>query len=141
MIGGGTRANVVPEDAYALVDMRVSTPAQADEMVAKVLALQSHEDGITVTITGGLNRPPYEKDERITSLFEHAQRPRRRDRLHAGGPQDRRRLDGNFTAALAPTLDGLGVDGRGGHTHYEQIYVSSIAPRSRLFYRLFETLQ
>jgi glutamate carboxypeptidase len=141
VIGGGTRANVVPEDAYALVDMRVSTPAQAEEMVARVLALQSHEEGITVTITGGLNRPPYEKDERIASLFEHARGLAAEigytlEDLKTGGGSD-----GNFTAALAPTLDGLGVDGRGGHTHYEQIRVSSIAPRSRLFYRLFETLQ
>ena len=141
VIGGGTRANVVPEDAYALIDMRVSTPAQADEMVAKVLALRSHEEGITVTITGGLNRPPYEKDERITGLFEHARGLAAEigyalEDLKTGGGSD-----GNFTAALAPTLDGLGVDGRGGHTHYEQIRVSSIAPRSRLFYRLFETLQ
>ncbi len=141
VIGGGTRANVVPEDAYALVDMRVSTPAQADEMVAKVLALQSHEDGITVTITGGLNRPPYEKDERITGLFEHARGLAAEigytlEDLKTGGGSD-----GNFTAALAPTLDGLGVDGRGGHTHYEQINISSIAPRSTLLYRLFETLQ
>ena len=141
VIGGGTRANVVPEDAYALVDMRVSTPAQADEMVARVLALRAHEPGITVTITGGLNRPPYEKDERIASLFEHARGLAAeigytlKDLKTGGGS------DGNFTAALAPTLDGLGVDGRGGHTHYEQIRVSSIAPRSRLFYRLFETLQ
>jgi len=141
VIGGGTRANVVPEDAYALIDMRVSTPAQADEMVAKVLALRSHEEGITVTITGGLNRPPYEKDERITGLFEHARGLAAEigyalEDLKTGGGSD-----GNFTAALAPTLDGLGVDGRGGHTHYEQIRVSSIAPRSKLFYRLFETLQ
>ena len=141
VIGGGTRANVVPEDAYALIDMRVSTLTQADEMVARVLALRSHEEGITVTITGGLNRPPYEKDERITGLFEHARGLAAEigyalEDLKTGGGSD-----GNFTAALAPTLDGLGVDGRGGHTHYEQIRVSSIAPRSKLFYRLFETLQ
>jgi glutamate carboxypeptidase len=141
VIGGGTRANVVPEDAYALIDMRVSTPAQADEMVARVLAMRSHEEGISVTITGGLNRPPYEKDERITQLFEHARGLAAEigytlEDLKTGGGSD-----GNFTAALAPTLDGLGVDGRGGHTHYEQIKVSSIAPRSKLFYRLFETLQ
>jgi glutamate carboxypeptidase len=140
VIGGGTRANVVPEDAYALIDMRVSTMAQAEEMVPKVLALRSHEEGITVTITGGLNRPPYEKDERISSLFEHAKGLAAEigyalEDLKTGGGSD-----GNFTAALAPTLDGLGVDGRGGHTHYEQVRVSSIAPRSKLFYRLFETL-
>ena len=49
--------------------------------------------------------------------------------------------DGNFTAALAPTLDGLGVDGRGGHTHYEQHYISSLEPRATLMLRLFETLR
>ena len=49
--------------------------------------------------------------------------------------------DGNFTAALGvPTLDGLGVDGKGGHTGYEQLYISSLVPRARLLLRLMETL-
>src|ERR1700692_2126984 len=39
------------------------------------------------------------------------------------------------------TLDGLGVDGKGAHTHYEQIYVSSLEPRARLLYRLYQTLR
>ena len=34
-----------------------------------------------------------------------------------------------------------GVDGKGGHTHYEQIYVSPLAPRSELYFRRFETLE
>src|SRR5262249_15052585 len=48
--------------------------------------------------------------------------------------------DGNFTAAHTATLDGLGVDGKGAHTHYEQLYISSIEPRARLLYRLYQTL-
>ena len=39
------------------------------------------------------------------------------------------------------TLDGLGVDGKGAHTHYEQMYLSSIEPRARLLHRLFQTLR
>jgi hypothetical protein len=39
------------------------------------------------------------------------------------------------------TLDGLGVDGRGAHTHCEQIYISSIEPRARLLHRLYQTLR
>jgi hypothetical protein len=39
------------------------------------------------------------------------------------------------------TLDGLGVDGKGAHTHYEQMYISSIEPRARLLYRLYQTLR
>ena len=48
--------------------------------------------------------------------------------------------DGNFTAPIAPTLDGLGVDGQGGHSDHEQLYVSSLEPRSELLYRLLATL-
>jgi glutamate carboxypeptidase len=38
-------------------------------------------------------------------------------------------------------LDGLGVDRQGAHTHYEQMYVSSIEPRTRLLHRLYQTLR
>ena len=49
--------------------------------------------------------------------------------------------DGNFTAAYAPTLDGLGVDGDGGHTLEERLYISSIVPRMELLKGLMETLK
>ena len=49
--------------------------------------------------------------------------------------------DGNYTAAYAPTLDGLGVDGDGGHTLDERLYISSIVPRTLLLMRLMETLK
>ena len=49
--------------------------------------------------------------------------------------------DGNFTAPFTATLDGLGVDGKGAHTHYEQMYISSIEPRARLLHRLYQTLR
>ena len=49
--------------------------------------------------------------------------------------------DGNFTAPHTATLDGLGVDGKGAHTHYEQMYISSIEPRARLLHRLYQTLR
>ena len=55
---------------------------------------------------------------------------------HTGGGSD-----GNFTAPHTATLDGLGVDGKGAHTHYEQLYVSSLAPRARLLHRLYQTLR
>jgi glutamate carboxypeptidase len=45
------------------------------------------------------------------------------------------------TAALGiPTLDGLGADGKGAHAAYEQIYFSSLMPRTYLCARLLETL-
>jgi glutamate carboxypeptidase len=141
VVRGGTRPNVVAEEAYAEVDLRVPGVAAAEEFVPKILGLKSRSDGITVKIVGDLNRPPYEKGNAGAALFEHAKGLAAEigfelvDTFTGGGS------DGNFTAAHTATLDGLGVDGKGAHTHYEQLYISSIEPRARLLYRLYQTLR
>jgi glutamate carboxypeptidase len=141
VVRGGTRPNVIAEEAYAEVDLRVPTLADADELVAKILSLKSRTDGVSVRVTGELNRPPYEKGNAGAALYEHAKSLAAEigfdlmDTSTGGGS------DGNFTAPHTATLDGLGVDGEGAHTHYEQIYISSIEPRARLLYRLYQTLR
>ncbi|MFT4116865.1 M20 family metallopeptidase [Bradyrhizobium sp.] len=141
VVSGGTRPNVTPEEAYAEVDLRVPSFADAEEFVGRILGLTSKTDGVTVTVKGDLNRPPYEKSNAGASLYEHtkvlaAELGFDLIDMHTGGGSD-----GNFTAAHTATLDGLGVDGKGAHTHYEQLYVSSLEPRARLLYRLYQTLQ
>jgi glutamate carboxypeptidase len=141
VIRGGTKPNVIAEDAYAEVDMRVPALADADELVPHILNLKSQTEGVTVKVVGGLNRPPYEKNNAGAALFEQARTLAAEigfdlvDTSTGGGS------DGNFTAAHTATLDGLGVDGQGAHTHYEQLYISSIEPRARLLYRLYQTLR
>ncbi|MES1149185.1 MAG: M20 family metallopeptidase [Bradyrhizobium guangdongense] len=141
VVRGGTRPNVTPEEAYAEVDLRVPSIADSDEFVARILALTSKTEGVTVKVTGELNRPPYEKSNSGASLYEHAKGLAAElgfDLIdtHTGGGSD-----GNFTAAHTGTLDGLGVDGKGAHTHIEQLYISSLEPRARLLYRLYQTLR
>jgi glutamate carboxypeptidase len=141
VIRGGTKPNVIPEQAYAEVDLRVMTIADADEFVQKILNLKSKTDGVTVKVTGELNRPPYEKGNAGATLYEHAKTLAAEigfelvDTFTGGGS------DGNFTAPFTATLDGLGVDGEGAHTHCEQLYISSIEPRARLLHRLYQTLR
>jgi glutamate carboxypeptidase len=141
VVRGGTKPNVIAEEAYAEVDMRVPTIADADELMPKILNLKSRTEGVTVKVTGGLNRPPYEKGNAGAALFEHARTLAGElgfelvDTVTGGGS------DGNFTAPHTATLDGLGVDGKGAHTHYEQMYISSIEPRARLLHRLYQTLR
>jgi glutamate carboxypeptidase len=141
VVRGGTRPNVIPEEAYAEVDLRVPTIADADDLVAKILNLKSRTEGVSVKVTGGLNRPPYEKGNAGAALYEHAKTLAAEigfdlvDTSTGGGS------DGNFTAPHTATLDGLGVDGEGAHTHYEQMYISSIEPRARLLHRLYQTLR
>jgi glutamate carboxypeptidase len=141
VVRGGTRPNVIAEEAYAEVDMRVPTLADAEELVPKILGLKSRTEGVSVKVTGELNRPPYEKSNAGAALFEHAKTLAAElgfdlaDVFTGGGS------DGNFTAPLTATLDGLGVDGEGAHTHCEQLYISSIEPRARLLHRLYQTLR
>src|SRR6202171_6041891 len=72
VVRGGTKPNVIPEEAYAEVDMRVPTIADADEFVPKILNLKSRSEGVTVKVIGELNRPPYEKGNAGAALYEHA---------------------------------------------------------------------
>jgi glutamate carboxypeptidase len=141
VVRGGTKPNVIAEEAYAEVDMRVPTIADADELVPRILNLKSRTEGVRVSVVGELNRPPYEKGNACAALYEHAKTLAAEigfdliDTSTGGGS------DGNFTAAHTATLDGLGVDGKGAHTHYEQMYISSIEPRARLLHRLYQTLR
>ena len=142
MIAGGTAANVIPQHCRISVDLRVREAATGDEMVEKILGLQPVDRDVRLTITGGMNRPPYEKTPASAALFGHAQKVARdigfvlEDTPMTGGGSD-----ANFTAALGvPTLDGLGIDGEGAHTEHEHAFVSSIEPRMRLMRGLLETL-
>jgi glutamate carboxypeptidase len=141
VVRGGTRPNVIAEEAYAEVDLRVPTIAEADDLVPKILNLKSRTEGVSVKVAGELNRPPYEKGNAGAALYEHAKTLAAEigfdllDTSTGGGS------DGNFTAPHTATLDGLGVDGQGAHTHYEQMYISSIEPRARLLHRLYQTLR
>ncbi len=140
-IGGGTKNNVVPEHAWAGIDLRVSRPADAARMDKKVRGLKPLGKDVTVEVTGGLTRPPFSKSAGIEALYQHAKNLAAEigtplpDMSTGGGS------DGNFTAALGiPTLDGLGADGTGFHTHDEYILVSQLIPRQTLMIRLLQTL-
>ncbi len=142
LISGGTAVNVTPQHCRFSVDLRVATTADGEAYSAALLGLTPHDPDVRVTVTGGMNRPVYERSEGTARLFEHARGLAAElgfaleDVPRVGGGSD-----GNYTAALGvPTLDGLGIDGDGAHTLHEYGLVSSIVPRMRLMARLLETL-
>lgn len=141
-IAAGTAVNTVPALCRFSVDLRVADAAQGEALVAAIRGLAATQPDLEVVVEGGLNRPPYDRTEAIDALFGRA-------RAVAAGlgidlasvPRVGGGSDGNFTAALGvPTLDGLGIDGAGAHTHREHGLVSSIEPRRQLMRRLIETL-
>jgi len=142
LIGGGTAANVIPQYAWFSVDCRVTSLADGALMESRILGLTPHDPDVKITVSGGMNRPPYEKTAEVAGLFETARKVAAgigfdlQDCPMTGGGSD-----GNFTAALGvPTLDGLGIDGDGAHTLSEYALISSIAPRRALIKGLLETV-
>ncbi len=142
MISGGTAANVIPQHCRFAVDLRVVNVADGDTHSASILGLKAHDSDVKLTVTGGMNRPPYEKSAGVAKLYERARSLAGQLGFELGEvPLTGGGSDGNFTAALGvPTLDGLGIDGDGAHTLHEYGLVSSIEPRRRLMVRLLETL-
>jgi glutamate carboxypeptidase len=140
-IWGGSRPNVIPPDAGCEIDLRVNSAEDGERLSQALLALRAQTPGCTVTVEGGMNRPPFAEDTGITVLYERARAiaaglgmdlPKQ----HRGGGSD-----GNFSAAMGvPTLDGLGCPGGGAHASHEHILWRELAPRAALLAGLLEVL-
>jgi glutamate carboxypeptidase len=141
-IQGGTRPNVIPPEASCEVDLRVPTIELGHRMEAAILGLAYERDGIGVTVTGGMNRPPFAETPAIRALHDHAKALAARHGYdlpvqHRGGGSD-----GNFTAAMGiPTLDGLGCTGAGAHAPHEHILWQDLAPRCATLCALLEEIE
>ncbi|WP_374445669.1 M20 family metallopeptidase [Stella sp.] len=139
--GGPGKGNVVPPLATAEIDLRAPDDATAAEMVERILALRAIGPDVTVTVEGGINRPPFVRHEGVARLYETARRLAGEMAMELPETSTGGVSDGNFAAALGvPTLDGLGVLGAGAHAEHEHLLYSSLEPRTRLVLRLFEEL-
>ncbi len=139
---GGTRSNVIPEEAHAVVDVRVPTSAAAAEVEAAFARLSPVDPRTIIAVDGGFDRPPLERTEQVARLYAHAREVARAlgQDLAEGGTGGG--SDGNFTAAAgAPTLDGLGAIGDGAHALHEHVETASLPDRAALVAGLIARLQ
>ncbi|WP_236685715.1 M20 family metallopeptidase [Demequina oxidasica] len=135
----GTTTNTVPAQASVDVDVRARTAAELERVDAQICELAPALAGATITVTGGINRPPLELAS-AKGLFARAARlapdagiTDLRD-VAVGGASD-----GNFTAGIGvPTLDGLGGVGGGAHADSEHVELSHVPHRTALLALLIE---
>jgi glutamate carboxypeptidase len=133
VIGGGTRSNVVPAEAWAEFDVRISKAIDAKRVDRCFRSLRPVDRKCRLEISGGLNRPPMERTSGTVALFERAATMaaglgfKLQEAATGGGS------DGNFTSALGiPTLDGMGAIGEGAHADNESILLDALVPRTAL---------
>jgi glutamate carboxypeptidase len=133
VVRGGTRSNVVPAQATARVDVRITDAAEGTRLDAKMQGLTARLPGASVHVSGGINRPPMVRSAASARLFEQARALGNELGLQITEAGSGGGSDGNFTAALGvPTLDGLGVVGDGGHAEHEHVVLSSMPERAAL---------
>jgi glutamate carboxypeptidase len=140
VIEGGTRTNVVPESARALVDVRATRAADMRGLERKFRALRPILRGAKLQIRGGFNRPPMER-KMSAALYAKARALAKEMGATLGEAFVGGASDGNFTAALGvPTLDGLGAIGEGAHSPDENILTRALPERSALLAGLLATI-
>jgi glutamate carboxypeptidase len=141
VVAGGTRSNVVAAHAFAEVDVRIARGSDAPRVDRLFRSLKCADPACTLTVSGGLNRPPMERKPGTVALYKQARSLAAQlgftlDEAATGGGSD-----GNFTAALGvPTLDGLGAVGEGAHASHESIFTEHLIPRTALLAALIATL-
>ena len=135
VISAGTTANTVPAEARVNIDVRARTAAELERVDAQIreLAANPQVEGSTTEVLGGINRPPFEREQsaalfdRATALAGELGLPAPQG-VSVGGASD-----GNFTAGDGiATLDGLGAVGDGAHAEHEHAVIDEIAPRTAL---------
>jgi glutamate carboxypeptidase len=140
-IRGGTAPNVVPDRAEAVVDFRVPTAQDAAELEWTVRDLKPEDCRCTLSVEGGLERPPLVRSAGVVALYETARAAAAASGFHLGEGATGGGSDGSITAALGvPTLDGLGIDGDGAHAEHEHIVIGDLPRRAAFLSRLVASL-
>ena len=131
---GGQWANCVSSECRAEALSMAKRQADLDKGIEAMLALSDDSGDVAFEVTRGVTRPVWEPDQPGTmALLEMAQGIMGELGQELSGTSAGGGSDGNFTGAMGiPTLDSIGVRGKGLHTLGEFIYVDSLPERAKL---------
>ncbi|MCG7497319.1 M20 family metallopeptidase [Vibrio sp. Of7-15] len=135
VVSGGSGANIVPDSATAIVDVRFWDNTEYDDVDTRLngLAMNPFVKGVIVDLEREAYKPsmvPTAQTEQLMALVEESANELAIDInwKEVGGGSD-----ANNTAILGvPTLDGLGPIGAGFHSDSEYLLLESIEPRIKL---------
>lgn len=132
IVKGGTRTNVIPDSAKAILDLRALRIADMKNVEQKLHGMRAILPGAKLEVRGGFSRGPLER-KYSAALFRHAVLLAKELGFRIGEATAGGGSDGNLTAALGiPTLDGLGAVGDGAHSMDEHIVAREMPKRAAL---------
>ena len=141
LVAGGDRANVVPESAWALFDIRFWRALDREKILGTVREMKPVLRGARIKFSVQSTMPPMEKTKASARLFSQAAEIAGAVGLTLKGGRTGGGSDASIAAGLGiPTLDGLGPDGDGVHADNEHLLLSSLVERTALLTRLLTDL-
>lgn len=133
--------NCVPSGCSAQALTMAKRQPDLDSGVEQMLALTDEASDVKFRVTRGVTRPVWEPSDADRALHAHAEEIARGLGYEIPAQMAGGGSDGNFTGAMGiPTLDSLGVRGKGLHTLGEHIFLDSLPERGRLMAGLLSTL-
>nr|WP_321523844.1 M20 family metallopeptidase [uncultured Cohaesibacter sp.] len=144
LISGGTSVNAIAEFAEAEVDLRFVSQDQADLVEARIreMAQNVFTPNVTVSVTGGVSRPPMNASDDALTLCRKVDAIAADLGVKIGWQKTGGGSDGNFTADVGiPTIDGMGPVGGRAHSREEYLEVDSISERFALLAGIVRALK
>ncbi len=137
LVGGGEAVNVVPESAWAVVDIRFWTTRGKDGAWNAIRGLAPSLRGAKLRPSLESVTPPLERTKASLALFEEAKKIAADLGLALKGGRTGGASDASTAAGVGiPALDGLGPDGDGLHAEHEHLLLSSLVSRTALLTEL-----
>ncbi|MBL6077385.1 M20/M25/M40 family metallo-hydrolase [Belnapia sp. T18] len=141
VIHGGQWVNCVATHCDAESLSMAKRQEDLDRAVETMLALRPTGNDVQLEVRRGVTRPVWEPDARGMELYGTARRIAQSMGFDISSQSAGGGSDGNFTGAMGiPTLDGLGVQGAGGHTLEEHLLLDSLVPRAKLLAGLLQVV-
>jgi len=138
---GGSRPNVVADEAHAVIDVRAATASEMTLADATLRQAQRRDPRTRLVWSGGFDRPPLERTGAVVRLYERARQAAADLGIKLAEGSTGGGSDGNFTAALGvPTLDGLGAVGDGAHALHEHVVIDALPDRAALVAGLIRSI-
>jgi glutamate carboxypeptidase len=135
VLRGGTRSNVVAEEAVLEVDLRAPELATLEEArrAIETVCARPAMDGVTISVRVEGSHQPMEKTPGSRRLVDAAVAVAGELGFALSDTATGGASDGNTTSAAGcPTLDGLGPVGGGAHSRDEWLDLESVVPRIAL---------
>ena len=141
LVGGGEKANVVAESAWAVLDIRFWKTPDRDRVLRILRESVPVLRGSRIKVTVESQTPPLEKTRASDKLFVRAQEIAAGLGLPLKGGRTGGGSDASIAAGLGiATLDGLGPDGDGLHAEHEHLLLPSLVERTALLTELLKSL-